>query len=178
MNYIKARLLRTFTPFEKYLSVCFSLILLANLLGHNTPISSFALSIIQTIIIGCLAYKFGLTKVPKELVPKGFDVGKLSDGYHTFDELYEFRKMYNAALFNEWSAQNKYEVHKSICHYEGEQCFGSGWFIVVAILPEGQISNHYKLEDWDLFKVQNYPRALYKYDGHDGDDVLDRLKQL
>ena len=31
-----------------------------------------------------------------------FDENSLSDGYHTFDELYEFRKMYNAALFNEW----------------------------------------------------------------------------
>lgn len=31
-----------------------------------------------------------------------FSIAELSDGYHTFDELYEFRKMYNAALFNEW----------------------------------------------------------------------------
>ena len=30
------------------------------------------------------------------------DIGDLSDGYHTFNELYEFRKIYNAALFNEW----------------------------------------------------------------------------
>ncbi len=32
--------------------------------------------------------------------------GSLSDGYHTFNELYEFRKMYNAALFNEWAKLN------------------------------------------------------------------------
>ena len=29
---------------------------------------------------------------------------QMSDGYHTFAELYEFRKAYNAALFNEWAA--------------------------------------------------------------------------
>ena len=29
------------------------------------------------------------------------NIKSLSDGYHTFDELYEFRKMYNAVLFNE-----------------------------------------------------------------------------
>jgi hypothetical protein len=34
----------------------------------------------------------------------GDEVGKVSDGFHTFDELYEFRKIYNAALFNEGAA--------------------------------------------------------------------------
>ena len=38
-------------------------------------------------------------------------INELSDGYHTYDELYEFRKMYNAVLFNEW-AINYYEVLK------------------------------------------------------------------
>jgi hypothetical protein len=27
--------------------------------------------------------------------------GEVSDGYHDFNTLYEFRKVYNAALFNE-----------------------------------------------------------------------------
>ena len=38
-----------------------------------------------------------------------------SDGYHAFKELYEFRKFYNAALFNEWAdlPGNPYDVHKS-----------------------------------------------------------------
>ena len=38
-------------------------------------------------------------------------INELSDGYHTYDELYEFRKMYNAVLFNEW-ALNYYSVLK------------------------------------------------------------------
>ena len=80
----------------------------------------------------------------------------ISDGYHTFDELYEFRKVYNAALFNEWATIQpsyftsaygekpitfqydasfdgniaKYHVHKSWKHHDGELCFGGGWFIV------------------------------------------------
>lgn len=45
--------------------------------------------------------------------------GEVSDGYHTFDELYEFRKLYNAALFNEWAAQGKFSVHKSKRHFDG-----------------------------------------------------------
>lgn len=36
------------------------------------------------------------------------DRGNYSDGYHTFNELYEFRKVYNAALFNDWGVQTKH----------------------------------------------------------------------
>lgn len=108
-------------------------------------------------------------------VPEGIEIGDISDGYHTYRELYEFRKHYNAALFNEWSKLNKYDVHKSKRHYEGEECFGGGWFIVVAILPAGQISNHYKMEDWDLFNIPDFEKALFQYDGHSGKHVLHRL---
>lgn len=120
------------------------------------------------------------------------DIGELSDGYHTYKELYEFRKVYNAALFNEW-AENletspdfgqalfnvpKYNVHKSWKHNDGELCFGGGWFIVSAMLPTGLISNHYKAEDWDLFKIPEVEKALYEFDGHTPEDVLNRLKKL
>jgi hypothetical protein len=123
------------------------------------------------------------------------DMGEISDGYHTFNELYEFRKMYNAALFNSWGKQlesipgefdelgmnplrAKYDVHKSIRHSDGVECFGGGWFIVMAILPGGQISNHYKMEDWDLFQIPEVEIVKYPYDGHSAQDVLDRLKEV
>ncbi|MEE8289723.1 MAG: hypothetical protein V3R25_09965 [Nitrosomonadaceae bacterium] len=109
-------------------------------------------------------------------LPEGVNDGDVSDGYHTFNELYEFRKQYNAALFNEWSAQGKYDVHKSQKHYEGDECFGGGWFIVVAVTPYGQISNHYKMEDWSLFSVPDFEKAVFPYDGHEGPDVLKRLE--
>ena len=104
--------------------------------------------------------------------------GDYSDGYHTFNELYEFRKVYNAALFNEWNKQDLYDVHKSKKHFDGEECFGGGWFIVVAVLPSGQISNHYELKDWDLFKCPDYEKAKYEFDGHTGEDVIKRLKDF
>lgn len=111
-------------------------------------------------------------------LPKDVEVGDVSDGYHSFRELYEFRKMYNAALFNEWSSAGKYEVHKSLKHFDGEDCFGGGWFIVVAVLPGGQITNHYKVDDWGMFRVPVKDKALYEYDGHTGADVLDRLREI
>jgi len=103
-----------------------------------------------------------LKKVQEEVNKLGVGglKGKISDGYHTFNELYEFRKVYNAALFNEWYTQNKYNVHKAIRHNDGELCFGGGWFIVVANLPSGQISNHYEMKDWELFKCRDVEKAL------------------
>jgi len=118
-----------------------------------------------------------------------------SDGYHTFKELYEIRKAYNVALFNEWGgkkefsiditggraksiSKTKYNVHKSWKHHDGELCFGGGWFIVVAMLPTGQISNHYKSEDWDLFKIPEVEKALFPFDGHTTEDIIKRLIQL
>jgi hypothetical protein len=102
--------------------------------------------------------------------------GNTSDGYHTFNELYEFRKAYNAALFNEWATGGKCSVHKSWRHHDGELCFGGGWFIVVAVLPNGQISNHYEAKDWNLFDVPETERALFEFDGHTRIDVVARLK--
>lgn len=103
--------------------------------------------------------------------------GETSDGYHTFNELYEFRKIYNATLFNEWARLKIGNVHKSKKHYDGEACFGGGWFIVAANLPVGQISNHYELKDWDLFQIPEKERALFEFDGHTSKDVLARLKK-
>lgn len=127
-----------------------------------------------------LNQKFGETVITNSLLAKlnNFEIRNLSDGYHSFNELYEFRKMYNAALFNQWAVLGKYLVHKSWKHHDGELCFGGGWFIVVAMLPTGQIRNHYKAEDWDLFQIPEAEKALYDVGGTMPADVLQRLKGL
>jgi hypothetical protein len=102
--------------------------------------------------------------------------GETSDGYHTFNELYAYRKVYNALLFNEWAARGLYDVHKSWRHSDGEPCFGGGWFIVVAQTPAGQVSNHYETADWDLFRVPERERGA-EYDGHTPQVALQRLMQ-
>lgn len=109
-----------------------------------------------------------------------YDISEISDGFHTFAELYDIRKAYNAALFNEWAAFDipKYDVHKSWRHNDGELCFDGGWFIVSANLPEGQISNHYQAEDWQLFNIPFRERAMFKFDGHSSSDCIKRLLNL
>jgi hypothetical protein len=123
-------------------------------------------------------------------------LNELRDEYHSIGELYEFRKAYNALLFNEWakidniiriknrrkglggSYKEWKDVHKSWRHHDGELCFGGGWFIVVAMLPDGQITNHYKAEDWDLFQIPETDKAKYEYDGHTPADTLVRMNNL
>ena len=110
----------------------------------------------------------------------------VSDGFHTFSELYQIRLAYNAALFNEWALKNQdtgwdenpYIVHKSWRHYDGELCFGGGWFIVSAQLPTGQISNHYEAIHWDKFRIPETEKALFEFDGHTTQDVIERLIKL
>lgn len=115
-----------------------------------------------------------------------------SDGYHTFKELYEYRKIYNALWFNQLALEIEcavlggdigdpddygYKVVKSKKHSDGELCFGGGWFIVVVETPYGQISNHYELKDWDLFKIPEVDLPP-TYDGHTPQQALERMKQI
>lgn len=103
------------------------------------------------------------------------NIGDFSDGYHTFNELYDYRKAYNAAFFNELAKRGLYDVHKSKLHSDGEIPFDdANWFIVMAELPTGQISNHYEIKDWELFDIPEKNRANV-YDGHTPQDVYERI---
>lgn len=109
--------------------------------------------------------------------------GSTSDGYHTFDELYRHRTLLTAAFFNMAARSLEspgigalFDVHKSRLHSDGLAPFDdTGWFIVVADLPTGQISYHYRDEDWDLFKIPERARAA-EWDGHSAQDAADRLE--
>lgn len=98
--------------------------------------------------------------------------GEASDGYHTFNELYDFRREYNAALVN----SGVWKAHKSHRHHTGELCFGGGWFIVMIETPYGQISNHYEDKYWDEFHCEEKEIAD-EWDGHTEKDVLERLRK-
>jgi hypothetical protein len=107
-----------------------------------------------------------------------------SDGFHTFKELYEFRLLLTAALFNEWGDvygkiwDKDIYACKSKLHSDGTIPFNDpNWFIVVAELPVGQISFHYEMKDWDLFKIPEVVRPL-AYDGHTSQDVANRLREF
>lgn len=63
--------------------------------------------------------------------------GKISDGFHSFDELYHYRMLYNAAFFN--SLEGKYEVHKSYRHADKDfkyKIFGNAYEGSISISKE------------------------------------------
>lgn len=103
------------------------------------------------------------------------EAGDASDGFHTHNELYEYRMLYNAHAAHGWLTAG-IPVVKSWKHSDGEPCFGGGWFIVVATLPTGQVSNHYQAEHWDLFHVPEVDLPP-EYDGHSPADAGARLRK-
>ena len=101
----------------------------------------------------------------------GGNVGILSDGYHTFDELYHHR----AVLFSMICHQNKELAWKSKLHSDGTMF--DDMFIVGINSPYGQITYHYDIVPyWDLFKVKELERAQ-KWDNSTPMDCINRLLQ-
>lgn len=110
--------------------------------------------------------------------------GSTSDGYHTFDELYYYRLLYNANMVNLIQYINDYypgkldiSVVKSYKHSDGKLCFGGGWFIIQIETPFGQISNHYENKYWHMFNCAKLSCA-HKWDGHTPAQAAERLYTL
>ena len=101
------------------------------------------------------------------------DIGELSDGFHTFNGLYEQRMILFAALVKAY----KDKAWKSYRHEDGEYCFGGGWFIVGIDTPEGSYTYHYENKYWDMFDCADLPRAKH-WDGHTEVDAEVRLMSL
>ena len=93
------------------------------------------------------------------------DVEKMSDGYHTFADLYKQRLILSAAL-----AKNNPYAWKSKRHEDGSVPFGGGWFIMGFDTDEGCYTYHYELKDWDLFQCEELDKGK-PWDGHTSKDV-------
>ena len=104
-------------------------------------------------------------------IPKG-GIESISDGYHTFRDLYYQRMVLFATIVK----QNKNLAWKSLRHEDGELCFGGGWFIVGIDTPEGSYTYHYEIEFWSIFDCQELERGKH-WDGHTDKDVT-RLLSL
>lgn len=96
------------------------------------------------------------------------DMGEVSDGYHTFNQLYHQR----AVLFATIVKQNKEKAWKSWKHGDGKFCFDSNkeWFIVGVDTPEGSYTYHYEKKCWDMFDCIELEHGKF-WDGHTEEDV-------
>lgn len=97
---------------------------------------------------------------------KKFEIkdGDISDGYHTFDELYTHRIALFLLLVNsvDYPCFIKHE------HYKG-------WDAVYLETPGGQVSYHVPMHNREYLKRAKIVEDEYQYDGHTGDDVVFRL---
>ena len=107
-----------------------------------------------------------LKKICEEKGLTNLDIGELSDGFHTFNSLYNQRLILFAALVNTYP----YFSWKTKRHCDGEECFGGGWFLVGINTPEGPYTYHYELKNWDLFNCEELDRGP-EWDGHTDEDV-------
>lgn len=102
------------------------------------------------------------------------ETGKISDGYHTFDELYEHR----CVLFLALMASKPGLSWFSSLHDDGSDF--PGWFIAGMTLPGGAVTYHFPNALWYLAEAsgaQLLERAP-KWDGHKAADVVERLKGM
>lgn len=104
-------------------------------------------------------------------IPEG-GIGNLSDGYHTFNELYHHR----AVLFSVICNMMPEKAWKSRLHDTGDMY--EGMFIVGVETPEGQATYHYDIEPyWNMFKVKELERAP-EWDGHTPEEAIRRISTI
>jgi hypothetical protein len=113
----------------------------------------------------------------KEEGQKGFPVGKISDSYHSFDELYEHRIELYIQLCGWIHAMGDEKVWRTTVHSDGS--VWEGWFLLGINKEKGkQITYHLPMTEWarcgNFETLTNAP----EYDGHTSQDVLQRLREL
>lgn len=112
--------------------------------------------------------------------------GKVSDSYHTFDELYEHRITLFIALCKVLKRQENAIGHmpkgesfvwRSKLHSDGSKF--DGWFIIGIGKEKGeQITYHLPLSKWEETGFAETLDTAPEFDGHTSADVLERLKKL
>jgi hypothetical protein len=101
------------------------------------------------------------------------DVGEVSDGYHSFNELYAHRCTLFAALM----LCNPSIAWRSRFH--SDRTFFDGWFIGGMYVPtdDSMVTYHLPNHMWDLLgPITEYSTAP-QWDGHTSKDVIKRLHE-
>jgi hypothetical protein len=103
---------------------------------------------------------------------EGVNMGEVSDGFHTFNELYEHR----CSLFLALMAGYPRISWISKKHEDGSEW--GGWFIAGMQLRTGDVTYHLPSKMWDL-AVATEARVLSTaphWDGHTPANVVERLQ--
>lgn len=121
---------------------------------------------------------------------KGSDTNKISDGYHTFEQLYEHR----IVLYIAFARLLGFTADPACCtwcskkHSDGSEW--DGWFLLgIGITFGKQITYHLPIKYWDGVAIDTETEyGLYgfaevldtapEFDGHTSEDVLKRISQF
>lgn len=117
---------------------------------------------------------------------KDVDTNKISDGYHTFGELYEHRIQLFiqlckrlSSLPGDFIAPINSEVWRSRFHSDGKIAYGGGWFVLgIGKVAGYQITYHLPEKYWTECSFAETLDLAPEFDGHTSNDVLQRLKNL
>jgi hypothetical protein len=116
------------------------------------------------------------------IIAGGCETNKISDGYHTFGELYDHRIRLFIALCriirdNLQLQADGLGVWRSQFHSDGSNY--DGWFIMGIYTGYGfQISYHLPMEEWKWTEFARTLDRAPEWDGHTPNDVLERLRSL
>jgi len=87
----------------------------------------------------------------------------ISDGFHTFDELYEHRCI----------------LYLSLCLANKKRCFikqdSMNWFILYCETPYGQVSYHLPKKYLEMARRFFHESPDHEFDGHTSNQVIERL---
>jgi hypothetical protein len=107
-------------------------------------------------------------------IAEGCDTNQISDGYHTFGELYEHRITLYIALCRKLEKGRVWRTQK---HSDGS--VWEGWFVLGIDYKQGeQITYHLPMSIWDDAEFAETVEKAPDYDGHTGGDVLLRISKL
>tara|TARA_B110000495_G_scaffold203492_1_gene227459 strand:- start:2974 stop:3732 length:759 start_codon:yes stop_codon:yes gene_type:complete len=101
------------------------------------------------------------------------ETGETSDGYHTFNELYEHRH----ALFLALMASNPDISWYSMKHHDGSEW--DGCFIAGMMLPTGDVTYHLPISMTESARLTGAKFRVFgrEWDGHTAGDVVKRLRK-
>ncbi len=100
------------------------------------------------------------------------EIGEVSDGYHTFKELYAHR----VRLFSTLMCAFPDEAWWSHLHHDGSKW--DGWILAGIDTPAGPVTYHLPVSEVPMLPEGTELERGKEWDGHTAADVLERLKSL
>lgn len=108
------------------------------------------------------------------------DLGHLSDGYHTFDELYDHRVALWIALCRKTAATTRESWNptwRTRLHSDGSSF--EGWFVLGMFHEAGhQITYHLPDRQWERCDFARTLKHAPEFDGHTPAQVIERISKL